>query len=217
MTMRQLRLGGLTCKALHAVAYAIVVSGSALSATGSLACGYHNPQAIARGSLNWTFPKALYVRTALWQAESAGILPQRQPPRMPAALAFRRAALSLRMLADRLSEARARDGKPLHISVVLIDSMLWTRFAATSAGYTALVDVRGAHDGDVVVVTASKVIEAMVRGSLDASVAEAHGLIRLYRQPQSHAALRALLLKATDREYASETTTADASQRMSGE
>jgi hypothetical protein len=93
--------------------------------------------------------------------------------------------------------------------------MLWTRFAATSAGYTALVDVRGAHDGDVVVVTASKVIEAMVRGSLDASVAEAHGLIRLYRQPQSHAALRALLLKATDREYASETTTADASRRMS--
>jgi hypothetical protein len=217
MTMRLLPLEGLTCKTSRAMVYAIVVAGSALSATGSLACGYHNPQAIARGSLNWTFPKALYVGTALWQAERAGILTHRQPQRMPPALAFRRAALSLRMFADRLSEACARYGKPMHISVVLIDSMLWTRFAATSAGYTALIDVRGAHDGDVVVVTASKVIEAMVRGSLDANVAEAHGLIRLYRQPQSHEPLRALLLEATDREYGSETTTADASRRLSGE
>jgi hypothetical protein len=57
----------------------------------------------------------------------------------------------------------------------------------------------------------------MVRGSLDANVAEAHGLIRLYRQPQSHEPLRALWLKATKKEYASDTTTADASRKMSGE
>jgi hypothetical protein len=113
-------------------------------------------------------PKALYVRTALWRAERGGILPSSQPQRIPPALAFRRAALSLRMLASRLSAARAPDAKPMNISVVLIDSMLWTRFEATSDGYTALVYVRGAQHGDVVVVTASRVIEAMVRESLTA-------------------------------------------------
>ena len=170
-------------KTLRPMVFVIVTTISASSVTSSLACGYHSPQARALGILNWTFPKALYVRTALWRAERDGILPPSQSRRMPPAPAFRRAVLSLRMLADQLSAARAPVTKPMNISVVLIDSMLWTRFVATSHGYTALIDVGGAHDGDVVVVTASGVIEGMVRGSLDASVAEAHGLLRLYRQP----------------------------------
>ncbi len=206
---------GLARTVLRALVFCIAIAISASSGTSSLACGYHSPQAIAQGTLNWTFPKALYVRTALWRAERDGILPASQPQRMPPALAFRRAALSLRMLADRLSAARAPEAKPMNMSVVLIDSMLWTRFMATSDGYTALIDVGGAHDGDVVVVTGSKVIEAMVRGSLEASVAEAHGLVRLYRQPQAHEELRALFEKATDDEHAPRVTGASASQRIS--
>jgi hypothetical protein len=84
--------------------------------------------------LNWTFPNTLYIRAALWQAERNGILPTRQPQRMPPALAFRRAALSLRMLAHRPSAARAREGEPVHISLLLIDSMLWTRFVPRPPG-----------------------------------------------------------------------------------
>jgi hypothetical protein len=195
---------GLARKPLRAlVFFGITIAVAASSGTSSIACGYHSPQALALGMLNWTFPNALHVRTALWRAERDGILPPSQPQRMPPTLAFRRAALSLRMLADQLSTARAPDAKPMNMSVTLIDSMLWTRFVATSNGYTALVDVGGAHDGDVVVVTASRVIEAMVRGSLDVNVAEEHGLVRLYRQPQAHQALRALFEKATDNEHAS--------------
>lgn len=204
-------------KALRALTVSIAIAVSALSGNSSLACGYHSPQTIAWGILSRTFTNALQVRSALWRAERDGVLPPSQPQRMPPALAFRRASLSLRMLADRLSEARARGGKPMHISVVLIDSMLWTRFVASSAGYAPLIDVPRAHDGDIVVVTASKVIEAMVRGSIDANLAEAHGLIRLYRQPQSHEPLRALLLKATDTEQAFGMATADASRKMTSE
>ena len=204
-------------KALRALTVSIAIAASALSGNSSLACGYHSPQTIAWGILSRTFTNALQVRSALWRAERDGVLPPSQPQRMPPALAFRRASLSLRMLADRLSEARAHGGKPMHISMVLIDSMLWTRFVATSAGYTPLIDVPRAHDGDIVVVTASKVVEAMVRGSIDANLAEAHGLIRLYRQPQSHESLRALLLKATDTEHAFGMATADASRKMTSE
>jgi len=147
--------------------------------------------------LNWTYPNALYVRTALWQAESAGILPKRQAQPMPPALTFRREALSLRMLADRLSGARSCHCTPMNIAVVMIDSMLWTRFVAGPTSYVAQVDVRGPESGDVVVVTTSKVVETMGSGSLDASAAEAHGLIRFYWRPESHNNLRRLLGSAT--------------------
>lgn len=208
---------GLVRRVWRVLVSGIAIAVTASSGTSSFACGYHSPQAMALGILNWTFPNALHVRTALWRTERDGLLPPSQSKRMPPALAFRRASLSLRMLADSLSAARAPDDKHMNISIVLIDSMLWTRFVATSDGYTALVDVGGAHDGDVVVVTGSKVIEAMVRGSLEANVAKAHGLVRLYRQPQAHEALHALFVNATDNEHAPRMAGADASRKISGE
>jgi hypothetical protein len=90
---------GLVRRVWRVLVFGIAIAVAASSGTSSLACGYHSPQAMALGILNWTFPKALYERTALWRAERGGILPPSQSQRMPPALAFRRAALSLRMLA----------------------------------------------------------------------------------------------------------------------
>ena len=191
MTIASFRTG-FERKALRALA-CVVVAVSASSGTSSLACGYHSPQTVALGALNWSYPDALYVRTALWQAEVSGILPPRPSQHLPAALAFRRAQVALGMFADRLSRAGRQGDKPMSIAVVLIDSMLWTRFVASSKGYDAHIDVAGAESGDVVIVTASKVIEAIVRGSYDANLAELNGLIRLYRRPEFHNDLRRLL------------------------
>jgi hypothetical protein len=40
------------------IAIAVCVS----TGTSSLACGYHNPQAMALRGLSWTFPNARHVR-----------------------------------------------------------------------------------------------------------------------------------------------------------
>jgi hypothetical protein len=53
----------LSDRAFFAVAVGVAIAITTLSATGSRACGYHSPQAIARGMLNWAFPKAHQLKT----------------------------------------------------------------------------------------------------------------------------------------------------------
>ena len=98
----------LACRTLRTVLVGVTLTVSALTATNGLACGYHIAQGLAWAALKWAFPNALHVGTTLWQAESSGILSPRPPQQVPPALAFRRAALSLRILAERLSTARTR-------------------------------------------------------------------------------------------------------------
>jgi hypothetical protein len=178
------------CRALAAVLLA-------LAPPSAFACGYENPSGIALGMLNWSFPEALYVRTAVWQAEQAGILPPR--PAAPAkdifGSGFRRAATSMNMLGGRLNADPAA-GKGPSFSVVLIPAVMWTTFTPGDDGYAVAVHADGPAKGDIVIVTDEKVVRALVDGSLDAAAAENHGLIRFYgptdRQHQVRAALAVL-------------------------
>jgi hypothetical protein len=54
--------------------------------------------AFQRGILNFAFPKALYVQTAVWQAQQAGLLERDQ------SLAGNRALLGFRRASDALSD-----------------------------------------------------------------------------------------------------------------
>lgn len=165
------------------------------------ACGYHDPRTIAFGALNLSFPKALYVRTAVWMAENAGLLPPRDPQAALNMFGFHSASADLRKLATRMS-AGEMEREPVSIAVVLIDSMLWTRFVATAEGYVAEVHVEGPQAGDVVVVTDAKVIRAFVNRSMGAVAAETHGLIRLYGPAEFHDKARSALVKASAAEQA---------------
>ncbi len=161
----------------------------------AFACGYENPSDLAMGMLNWVFPKALYVRSAVWQAENAGILPPR--PDTPAkdlfGGGFRRAAASMNGLGERMGGVLPMAGQRPSFSIVLIPAVMWTTYAATSGGYTVQVHADGPAKGDVVIVTDEKVVRALVDGSLTAVAAESHGLVRFYGPAGAQAQVRAAL------------------------
>jgi hypothetical protein len=123
-------------------------------------CGYHDPSLIARGILNWTYPKALYVGTAVWQAEASGVLPR--PRQTPQDLfAYQRMVRHLQTLGEKLRSSRIAQAQGSTFSMVLLDSMLWTRFVAVPEGYAVGVHADGPSAGDVVLVTHGKVIRAL--------------------------------------------------------
>ncbi|MBY5523333.1 hypothetical protein [Rhizobium leguminosarum] len=169
---------------------------AAVAPSPAAACGYENPNDIALGLLNWVFPKALYVRTAVWQAEQAGMLPPR--PEIPAkrdlfGSGFRRAAESMTGLGVRMNAAASATGKSPSFSVVLIPAVMWTTFTPTAGGYSVHVHADGPAKGDIVIVTDEKVVRALVDGSFDAAAAESHGLVRLYGPANGQDRVRAAL------------------------
>jgi hypothetical protein len=108
-----------------------------LGAGSALGCGFENPSNVSfqRGVLNFAFPKALNVSTAVWQAQSAGLLER------DGASAANRALLGFRRASDALSAvARKLDAQDSEIpafSLVMIGPVLWTRFADEGSGLAA--------------------------------------------------------------------------------
>ena len=171
----------------------MLMAGGLLSATSTFACGYHDPSTVARGVMNLAFPRSLYVRTAVWQAQRSGVLPPRSSRPAKDLFAYQRAVANVQELGSRLAATR---DESVPFAVVLLDSMLWTRFVPSPAGYGVTVHVKGPETGDAVLVTEAGVINALIDGTLDISAAEAHGLFRLYgpidRQGAVRKALRSL-------------------------
>jgi hypothetical protein len=172
---------------------AILLTAVLVRPTTAEACGYHDPSVIARGVLNWTYPKALYVGTAVWQAEASGVLPR---PTQTDLFAYQRTVRHLQTLGERLRRSRIAHGQDRSFSMVLLDSMLWTRFAVVPEGYAVEVHADGPAAGDVVLVTHGKVIQALAEGTFDAALAEKHGLLRLYGPAASQDKVRSILISS---------------------
>lgn len=169
------------------------------AASPASACGYENPQAVALGVLNWAYPNALYVGTAVWQAEDAGLLPARtQAPSGP--LAFYRAATVMKQFGAMLADAELAQTHS-SISVVLIPQVMWTRLQLGPEGVSVRSHADGPSAGDVVIVTSEKVVRALLDGSLNTAAAEDYGLLRLYGTRQEIENARAVMV-ATTREDA---------------
>jgi hypothetical protein len=157
----------------------------------ALACGYHDPATIALGLLNWTYPNALYLRTAAWQAKDAGVLPPRWKGLQKDLFAFHRAAAAMQDFGRRILTQPLAGVSAQSFSVVLLESQLWTGFARGENGITVDVHADGPRQGDVVVVTDIKVVRAMLDDALPFAAAEAHGLLRFYGDAASREAVRA--------------------------
>ncbi len=175
------------CAKAQAVAALLTAS---IALAPALACGYHNQADMARGAMNLAFPKSLYVRTAVWQAQLSGVLPRRRAKPAKDLFSYQRTASRLREMGGLLCPS---PDKQMAFTVALLDSMLWTRFVSGPEGIVASVYVKGPEKGDAVLVTESEVIRAFVESRLDAKSAERHGLFSLYGPAHRQAELRSTL------------------------
>jgi hypothetical protein len=149
------------------------------SPSGVLSCGYHDDVSVARGVLNWVYPDALHVIGAIATAVGEKRLPAPSPsPNAFGARSYHGAVRSLTQLAHQMN---ARPGGPTPpFSLVLIEPMLWTRFASTGGGLTAQVHVSGPQADDLVVVTGEDVIGEIAGDRLTVGEAYRLGLMRTY-------------------------------------
>jgi hypothetical protein len=155
----------------------------------ALSCGYHDPSKVSLGMLNWAYPDSLHVRTAVWMAQREGVLaPVESPSGQDTQAVLRQMAQFRQTTADlgalRKGIVSALDGQAIpSFSVVLIGSMLWTRFEVVDGSLAMAVHVDGPAVEDVVLVTDAPVIEALAAGRLAPAEARRRGLLRPYGRP----------------------------------
>jgi hypothetical protein len=159
---------------------ATLLSSALLASPAAWACGYHDPASLNRGILNWVYPNALYVTSAVWRAQLDGLLSRDdRPDATKALLGYGVAVKQLGQFRDDLSLVRGGHDEPA-ISMVLLGPMLWTRFAPTETGLDMTPDAAGPAIDDVVIVTDEPVLKALVEGKVTPETAREMGLIRLY-------------------------------------
>lgn len=179
---------------------ATLVSAASLTVAASVAfsCGFEDPKSAsgARGILNFMYPKALYVSTAVWRAQLDGVIACDDPPQKDRSIVAGRskydmAVAHLARLHDKLSGGLDGSPKPA-FSLVLLGPMLWTRFVPEGHGIAMTPHVKYAEANDVVIVTDQPVIAALVEGRMRVPVAIELGLIRFYGPADKVAALTSL-------------------------
>jgi hypothetical protein len=178
-------------KMKRSVTFIVILA--AICSTSAAACGYHNPVDLARGVMNWVYPDSLHVRTAVWRAEDAGILPKRDA--VKDLFAFRKTTRDLKMFGEFLARLEASPEELPAVSVVLLDSMLWSRLVRTQDGHDFHVHVDGPKPGDPVIVSDGKVITSLANGGLTGETAREHGLVSIYGSPE----MISILTKAMNR------------------
>ncbi len=168
----------------HAAAVALASAAVIAGMGQGSSCGYHSPVDVERGMLNWIYPDALHVTTALWQGRQAGILPQRAAN--PDLLAYHKTVAFLQNWRRALQDGAAKDPPPA-FSIVFIDTMLWSHFASAGDVLELRIHQDGPQPEDLVVISDEAVIATVLAGKLEAKDAVASGLIRIYGDSDSAA------------------------------
>lgn len=191
--------GGARAAIRRAIAVLSIAAPALLAVAPAVrACGFHDPASVSLGMLNLAYPDALHVRTAVWTAQRDARVPREaNVPSDPSSAEFR--LDSMRRYRDAvagLDALRERmvpmDGTP-RFAVVLIGSMLWTRFEPADGRIAMTPHVTGPLPDDVVVVTDAPVVLALLDGTLTPAEAQARGLVRLYGPPRPRAGVASLL------------------------
>jgi hypothetical protein len=173
---------------------AAVVCLIAASATGH-ACGFEDPNGVdaQRGLLNFAYPHALYVMTAVWRAQAEGVIARDElSPAVRMLIGFQKAVGRLKALRDRMVVSPGASEAPA-FALVLVGPMLWTRYERAEDDLVMTTHVEGPKVGDVVIVTDEPVIAALADGRLTPQAAREGGLLRIYGPEVSAARLTAWL------------------------
>lgn len=162
------------------------------------ACGYHS--SVAVGALNVAYPNALWVRTAVWQAQLDGLLeradahPTSNPVAARLALArrFREVSARLAQLRDHLASQQPTETTPA-FSVLLLEPMMWSRFVSDGGAVALQVHTDGPVSGDVVLITDEPVLAALATGRMRFAHALELGVLRVYGLPAGKSAVGAAI------------------------
>lgn len=159
------RLKGL----LGALALGAVVTGQASS------CGFDG---LLGDSFSAQHPKSLGVALAVAEAAAAGVLPAAATaPIVPGQKGYWTTVAHLEKFSG-LVGAASSDGAPLPaVSILLVDSQLWTRLSPGPRGYELEQHVPGPREADIVVVTTGYIVEAVTSGRLSGAAAISLGVL----------------------------------------
>ena len=159
------------------------------------ACGYDNPDDLAQYLINIRYPKAMYLRAAVADAERAGLLPtgaSRKTSLDP--FEFYRTTTKLQQFGKRLAHWRG-SGKGAGFTLALLDVALWTRYQPAADGYSAQVHADAPAKGDLVLITDVVVLTALLDGELGMVDALKAELVRVYGPEQMQREARRGLLE----------------------
>jgi hypothetical protein len=152
-----------------------------------MACGFEDPATVSLGALNLTYPDALHVGTAVWQARQDGLL------RDPVTAATGPAAQweALRGL-DQLRQHWPTGGPS--IAIVLVPAVMWSRLMTMDDAVILQAHVAGPLPGDRVLVTDPDALRAWMAGQITTNDMLERGLLRTYGDAAERNALHQTLL-----------------------
>jgi hypothetical protein len=151
----------------------LVAAGCYLAVTtGSLACGYH-------GSLGDGFsaqhPRSIDVALAVREAIDRGALAKLAP--LPGFLALTRANTTLERFREALATGLQDDNARGNTALLLVEAGLWTRYYVDNDRLMSEPHVSGPISGDIVIVTAEPVMQALLSGHMSIGQAIGGGLL----------------------------------------
>ena len=159
-----------------------------INSGAALACGSHDPTQLARGWLNHFYPNALWVTGAIQKARHADELPPFDRNRLQARgdertrldrAAFANTLSALHALAVELQNRNGSGHQP-DVALVVLDTMLWTRFSSKYFDVRQGLHVEGPDPGDLVLVTDEPVVQSIQNGTLSIARAVELGVVRIY-------------------------------------
>ena len=171
----------------------MLAAAMAAGASGAVACALEEDVSLSRDTLNHYYPDALDVLSRIVDSRRAGALSK--PAEVPQALILRRQMGSLQRLDVRM-RAAAKDVKGPAFAVLLIETMLWSRFPGRPDA-PAELHAQGPLSGDLVVVMGEDALREIVSGRMTPAVARDKGWLRLYGPDLETGRLAALIVAAT--------------------
>lgn len=160
-----------------------------------MACGFDGRLGDGFSAMH---PKSLAVAFALSDAVASGVVSRAAiAPIEPGPKGYWRAAGRIQSLERRLAATPETLILAPKISVLFIDSQLWSRLAASAGGYDIEMHVAGPAPGDVVVVTNETVLASVLDGALAPQAALDLGVIAIDAEQSVAKAVRKALFSAT--------------------
>ena len=154
-------------------------------------CGFDGPLG---NNFSAMHPKSIGVALAVRDAVVAGVIEPAADPAVAGRAGYWRAVGHLTALQRALSSAPTE--RPMPVSVLFIDSGLWSRLTPAMNGFAMDVHTDGAKESDVVVVTSEPVLTAILDKRLPVADALERGLLTVEGDPAD--AMRRLIAKALD-------------------